>query len=160
MNRSQSTNDTYPAACRLAILQGLKPLREATQRLREAFHMQADRHSNDIKIGRTQLQDAVPMTYGQEIHAWASFLATDLEAMNTLAKRLCVFNLGATAIGTGICADLRFRHLPEGAFRVEKPEAVPPLLQIGPDGRFRKMPQPVQLLPAGQGIVRFLKGAA
>lgn len=110
VNRSQSTNDTYPAACRLAILQGLKPLREATQRLREAFHMQADRHSNDIKIGRTQLQDAVPMTYGQEIHAWASFLATDLEAMNTLAKRLCVFNLGATAIGTGICADLRFRH--------------------------------------------------
>lgn len=109
VNKSQSTNDTYPAACKLAILQGLEPLRQSTQKLREAFHSQADEHADDVKIGRTQLQDAVPMTYGQEIHAWASFLAGDLEAMRLLTRRLCVLNLGGTAIGTGICADLRFR---------------------------------------------------
>ncbi|KFI65790.1 aspartate ammonia-lyase [Bifidobacterium cuniculi] len=111
VNRSQSTNDTYPAACKLAICMGLDPLREATDRLREAFHALADRHRNDVTIGRTQLQDAVPMTFGQEFHAWASFMKLDLSAMDDLVPQLCDLNLGATAIGTGICADVRFRKL-------------------------------------------------
>ena len=110
VNRSQSTNDTYPAACKLAICGGLTPLAAAARRLRDAFHTLADRHADDVTIGRTQLQDAVPMTFGQEFHAWASFLKLDLQAMDALVDQLCDLNLGATAIGTGVCADLRFRE--------------------------------------------------
>ena len=109
VNRSQSTNDTYPAACKLAICRGLTPLAASAQRLRQAFHDLADRHAGDVTIGRTQLQDAVPMTFGQEFHAWATFLKLDLQAMDALVDALCDLNLGATAIGTGICADRRFR---------------------------------------------------
>lgn len=109
VNHSQSTNDTYPAACKLAICGGLAPLAESARRLRTAFHELADKHTNDVTIGRTQLQDAVPMTFGQEFHAWATFLKLDLQAMDALVGQLCDLNLGATAIGTGICADLRFR---------------------------------------------------
>ncbi|HAH52763.1 MAG TPA: aspartate ammonia-lyase [Bifidobacterium sp.] len=110
VNHSQSTNDTYPAACKLAIVDALHPLLDATGRLRKALHDLADKHANDVKLGRTQLQDAVPMTFGQEFHAFASFLKLDMEAMERLVPDLCVLNLGATAIGTGICADLRFRE--------------------------------------------------
>lgn len=110
VNRSQSTNDTYPAACKLAICGGLAPLAASARRLRDAFHALADRHADDVTIGRTQLQDAVPMTFGQEFHAWASFLKLDLQAMDALVGQLCDLNLGATAIGTGVCADLRFRE--------------------------------------------------
>lgn len=110
VNRSQSTNDTYPAACKLAICGGLTPLAAAARRLRDAFHALADRYADDVTIGRTQLQDAVPMTFGQEFHAWASFLKLDLQAMDALVDQLCDLNLGATAIGTGVCADLRFRE--------------------------------------------------
>ena len=109
VNHSQSTNDTYPAACKLAIVDALHPLIDATNQLRQAFHDLADRHSNDVKLGRTQLQDAVPMTFGQEFHAFASFLKLDMAAMERLVPDLTILNLGATAIGTGICADLRFR---------------------------------------------------
>lgn len=109
VNHSQSTNDTYPAACKLAIVDALHPLLEATDRLRQAFHDLADRHEKDVKLGRTQLQDAVPMTFGQEFHAFSSFLKLDMAAMKRLVPDLTVLNLGATAIGTGICADLRFR---------------------------------------------------
>lgn len=110
VNLSQSTNDTFPAACKLAICRGLDPLRQSTERLRKSFHNLADRHINDVKIGRTQLQDAVPMTFGQEFHAWASFMLLDLQAMDALIAQLCDLNLGATAIGTGICAHSQFRE--------------------------------------------------
>lgn len=109
VNHSQSTNDTYPAACKLAIVDALHPLLKSTDRLRQAFHDLADQHENDVKLGRTQLQDAVPMTFGQEFHAFSSFLRLDMAAMERLVPDLTVLNLGATAIGTGICADLRFR---------------------------------------------------
>ena len=109
VNHSQSTNDTYPAACKLAIVDALRPLINATNQLRQSLHNLADKHANDVKLGRTQLQDAVPMTFGQEFHAFASFLKLDMAAMEQLIPDLCVLNLGATAIGTGICADLRFR---------------------------------------------------
>ncbi|RSX55842.1 aspartate ammonia-lyase [Bifidobacterium dolichotidis] len=111
VNMSQSTNDTFPAACKLAIAMSVKPLKDACERLRESFHSLADKHKDDIKLGRTQLQDAVPMTYGQEFHAFASFLKLDLIAMDELVPKLGSLNLGATAIGTGICADPRFRAL-------------------------------------------------
>lgn len=110
MNHSQSTNDTYPAACKIALVDALGPMAEETRKLARAFHDLADRHANDVTIGRTQLQDAVPMTFGQEFHAFASFLKTDIAELEALVPQLTVLNLGATAIGTGICADLRFRN--------------------------------------------------
>ena len=109
VNHSQSTNDTYPAACKLALIDAIGPLAEETKKLTRAFHDLADKHTNDVTIGRTQLQDAVPMTYGQEFHAFASFLKSDLLALEHVVPQLTTLNLGATAIGTGICADLRFR---------------------------------------------------
>ena len=110
VNRSQSTNDTYPAACKLALIDAIGPLAEETRKLSRAFHDLADRHMHDVTIGRTQLQDAVPITYGQEFHAFASFLKADTAAVERLVPQLTTLNLGATAIGTGICADLRFRR--------------------------------------------------
>ena len=68
VNHSQSTNDTYPAACKLAIIDALGPLTEQCRNLARAFHALADKHIHDVTIGRTQLQDAVPMTFGQEFH--------------------------------------------------------------------------------------------
>lgn len=82
---------------------------ESTKKLAKAFHDLADKHINDVTIGRTQLQDAVPMTYGQEFHAFATLLKSDLAAFDRVVPLLAQLNLGATAIGTGICADLRFR---------------------------------------------------
>lgn len=110
VNHSQSTNDTYPAACKLAIVDALGPLTEQCRQLAGAFHDLADRHVNDVTIGRTQLQDAVPMTFGQEFHTYATFLKMDVAALEALIPQLTVLNLGGTAIGTGICADLRFRE--------------------------------------------------
>ena len=109
VNHSQSTNDTYPAACKLALIDAIGPLAEETRKLAKSFHDLADRHADDVTIGRTQLQDAVPMTYGQEFHAFASFLKADTAALERVVPLLMSLNLGATAIGTGICADLRFR---------------------------------------------------
>ncbi|PJM75939.1 aspartate ammonia-lyase [Bifidobacterium simiarum] len=110
VNHSQSTNDTYPAACKLALIDAIGPLAQSAKRLAKAFHDLADRHIEDVTIGRTQLQDAVPMTYGQEFHAFATLLKSDLNAFDHVVPQLAVLNLGATAIGTGICADLRFRE--------------------------------------------------
>jgi aspartate ammonia-lyase len=110
VNKSQSTNDTYPAACKLALINEIRPLVIACTTLAKAFHDLADRHINDVAIGRTQLQDAVPMTFGQEFHAFASFLKSDWLTLESLIPQLSELNLGATAIGTGICADLRFRE--------------------------------------------------
>ena len=110
VNMSQSTNDTYPAACRIAIVTALTPLIKETTRLALSFHDLADKHINDVTMGRTQLQDAVPMTFGQEFHAFASFLKSDARTLAAQISSLCVVNLGATAVGTGICADARFRE--------------------------------------------------
>ena len=100
VNESQSTNDTYPAACKLALIDALGPLAESTKKLAKAFHDLADKHINDVTIGRTQLQDAVPMTYGQEFHAFATLLKSDLAAFDRVVPLLAQLNLGATAIGT------------------------------------------------------------
>ena len=108
VNHSQSTNDTYPAACKLALIDAIGPLAEETKKLTRAFHDLADKHTNDVTIGRTQLQDAVPMTYGQEFHAFASFLKSDLLALEHVVPQLTTLNLGATAIGTGINADEQY----------------------------------------------------
>ncbi|MFT8704131.1 aspartate ammonia-lyase [Bifidobacterium aquikefiricola] len=109
VNKSQSTNDTYPAAARLAIIEALDTIIDSARRLSRSFRALAQRTMHDVTIGRTQLQDAVPMTFGQEFMAFANILESDITAFTDYRKPLSTMNLGGTAIGTGICSDARFR---------------------------------------------------
>ncbi len=111
VNKSQSTNDTYPAACRLALIFALRPLMQSLRALSMSFQALARRSADMVKLGRTQLQDAVPMTFGQEFGAFGSILDDDLAKLSVQSDALRVVNLGGTAIGTGICSDARFRGL-------------------------------------------------
>jgi len=108
VNMSQSTNDAYPTAVRLAILLSHHDLVNALRSLREALDAKAEEFSDVIKMGRTQLQDAVPMTLGQEFASWATTLGEDIDRIAGLAELLTEVNLGGTAIGTGINADARY----------------------------------------------------
>jgi aspartate ammonia-lyase len=102
VNRSQSTNDVYPTALRLAILSHCAPLSVALERLAEAFEDRAKAFRNIRKVGRTQLQDAVPMTLGQEFAGFAMTVQEDVEIMRRLKNLLLEVNLGGTAIGTQV----------------------------------------------------------
>jgi aspartate ammonia-lyase len=111
VNMSQSTNDTYPTAARLAIAFSDDPLIEAVEKLRAALEEKAEEFKDVIKLGRTQLQDAVPMTLGQEFHGFSATLGKDIERMHELGKLFCEVNLGGTAIGTGINTDPAYTPL-------------------------------------------------
>lgn len=118
VNMGQSTNDVYPTALKLAIYTGIFRLVEAMGHLRAAFQRKADEFRDILKMGRTQLQDAVPMTLGQEFSTYAVMLAEDEERLKEAALLIREINLGATAIGTGINAHPRYaalacRHLAE-----------------------------------------------
>ncbi|MFD1329176.1 aspartate ammonia-lyase [Mycoplana ramosa] len=102
VNLSQSTNDVYPTAIRLAILLSQEKLREALDLLACAFAVKADSFSDVMKLGRTQLQDAVPMTLGQEFGAFATTMREDVARLNEITSLFREINLGGTAIGTGI----------------------------------------------------------
>ena len=104
VNASQSTNDVYPTALRLAAWTGIGRLLLALAGLREAFDQKAKAFENILKIGRTQLQDAVPMTLGQEMLAYAVMLGEDEQRLSEARALMLEVNLGATAIGTGINA--------------------------------------------------------
>jgi aspartate ammonia-lyase len=104
VNASQSTNDVYPTALRLAAWIGIDELLREMAALREAFEAKATEFSDIMKIGRTQLQDAVPMTLGQEFLAFAVMIGEDEARLNEARMLLAEVNLGATAIGTGINA--------------------------------------------------------
>jgi aspartate ammonia-lyase len=108
VNMAQSTNDAYPTAARLAIAFSDDPLIEAVQNLRLALNAKAEEFKDVIKLGRTQLQDAVPMTLGQEFHGWSATLGKDIERMEELGKLFCDVNMGGTAIGTGINTDPKY----------------------------------------------------
>lgn len=105
VNLSQSTNDAYPTSARLAILFSHCDLVVSLTGLRNAFQTKANEFSEILKIGRTQLQDAVPMTLGQEFQAYATTLGEDIDRVTGLSDLLKEINLGGTAIGTGINAD-------------------------------------------------------
>lgn len=112
VNMAQSTNDAYPSAIRVGLLLGYDVLLEALSKLRDAFAQKGEEFAKVIKMGRTQLQDAVPMTLGQEFHAFATTLTEDLDRMRLLVPDLLrEVNLGGTAIGTGINADPRYQFL-------------------------------------------------
>lgn len=111
VNMSQSTNDVYPTALRLSAYTGISSLIEAMSLLRHEFELKAAEFATVLKIGRTQLQDAVPMTLGQEFSAYAVMLEEDEERLREAAALMCEINLGATAIGTGITTHRDYAHL-------------------------------------------------
>lgn len=102
VNLAQSTNDAYPTALRLATLQSVPQLVEALAELCDALHEKAIEFSDVIKMGRTQLQDAVPMTLGQEFEAFSVTLAEDIHRIKEGEKLFLELSLGGTAIGTGL----------------------------------------------------------
>src|SRR5258705_2829658 len=104
VNMSQSTNDVYPTALKLAAYSGIMRLVEAMAVLRQSFEAKSEEFKDVIKMGRTQLQDAVPMTLGQEFSTYATMLGEDEDRLREAALLICEINLGATAIGTGINA--------------------------------------------------------
>jgi aspartate ammonia-lyase len=108
VNASQSTNDVYPTAVKLALHLAAERLLEAMDELRLAFDAKAAEFTDILKLGRTQLQDAVPMTLGQEFGAYAVTLGEDQDRLAEAITLLREINLGATAIGTGLNADPRY----------------------------------------------------
>ena len=104
VNIGQSTNDVYPSALKVATWFGIAGLIDAMATLRNAFEAKAAEFSHIIKMGRTQLQDAVPMTLGQEFSTYAVMLGEDEQRLREASMLICEINLGATAIGTGITA--------------------------------------------------------
>jgi aspartate ammonia-lyase len=118
VNLSQSTNDAYPTALRLAVNLMLKDILAAMGELKAALEEKEKEFADVLKMGRTQLQDAVPMTLGQEFGAYAVMIGEDMERLREASDLLKEINLGATAIGTGInsppgYADLVTRKLRE-----------------------------------------------
>jgi aspartate ammonia-lyase len=111
VNMAQSTNDVYPTALRLAVIFATVPLVRALQDLAYAFKAKAVEFADVLKIGRTQLQDAVPMTLGQEFDAFHTTVKEDIDRLREAAALFREVNLGATAIGTGITADPRYASL-------------------------------------------------
>ena len=104
VNLSQSTNDVYPTAVKLALHNGIEGLREAMRQLCDSFLKKGDEFNAFLKMGRTQLQDAVPMTLGQEFSAFAHTILEDVDRLGEAQALIREINMGATAIGTRINA--------------------------------------------------------
>jgi aspartate ammonia-lyase len=105
VNLSQSTNDAYPTAVKIALIKANESLIKVLKNLIDSFRLKGVDFSHIIKMGRTQLQDAVPMTLGQEFEAYATTLAEEIQRLEQNVKLFLEVNMGATAIGTGINAD-------------------------------------------------------
>jgi len=104
VNLSQSTNDVYPTAVKIALHVSIESLRAAMSALAAAFLHKGEEFSAYVKMGRTQLQDAVPMTLGQEFTAFGHTILEDVERLSEAQALIREINMGATAIGTGINA--------------------------------------------------------
>ncbi|HJV64301.1 MAG TPA: aspartate ammonia-lyase [Geomonas sp.] len=104
VNCSQSTNDAYPTAFRLALYRKLTLLMGSLEYLQKSFAVKGVEFADVLKMGRTQLQDAVPMSLGQEFSAYATTIGEDIERVREARQLILEINLGATAIGTGINA--------------------------------------------------------
>ena len=118
VNKSQSTNDAYPTGFRLGLFHKVDQLEAELSLLIGAFNAKGDEFADILKMGRTQLQDAVPMSLGQEFHAFAVLLGEEIPRLRNNANLLLEVNLGATAIGTGLNTpegyqDCVVRHLHE-----------------------------------------------
>lgn len=114
VNCSQSTNDAYPTAFRLALYRKMDVYLQALKKLETAFLKKGTEFSKVLKMGRTQLQDAVPMTLGEEFNGFASSIREDIKRLKEAQQLITIVNMGGTAIGTGI-------NTPEGyAARCQK----------------------------------------
>ncbi|MCP4750373.1 MAG: aspartate ammonia-lyase [Proteobacteria bacterium] len=105
VNLSQSTNDAYPTSVKIALFNANKTLIEVLEELISSFRRKAEEFADVIKMGRTQLQDAVPMTLGQSFEAYAATFEDEVQRLLENADLFLEVNMGATAIGTGINAD-------------------------------------------------------
>ncbi|HWR29632.1 MAG TPA: aspartate ammonia-lyase [Negativicutes bacterium] len=108
VNLSQSTNDIYPTALRIAAIRLLQPLSEACAQLQGALQKKEAEFAGILKLGRTEMQDAIPITLGQEFSAWAEAIARDRWRLYKVEERLREVNLGGTAIGTGLNAERKY----------------------------------------------------
>ncbi len=118
INLSQSTNDAYPTALKVALIYSNSKIVNVLKELIYSFRRKANEFASVIKMGRTQLQDAVPMTLGQEFESYAATLEEEVVRLQNNAELFLEVNLGGTAIGTGINADPKFseysiKHLAE-----------------------------------------------
>lgn len=118
VNASQSTNDAYPTGFRIAVYHSIQNLIDKITYLKQAFEHKAEAFADVLKMGRTQLQDAVPMTVGQEFKAFAVLLDEEIRNLARTIQLLLEVNLGATAIGTGLntpqgYSALAVKHLAE-----------------------------------------------
>lgn len=118
VNMSQSTNDFIPTSIKVALLMMSKDMKVELKALRNAFFDLGQKHIDNLKMGRTEYQDAVPMTSGQEFHSFAAALEWEYGNIEAAEKSLMVINMGATAIGTQINAPMDFsptcaKHLSE-----------------------------------------------
>jgi aspartate ammonia-lyase len=111
VNLSQSTNDVYPTALRIAAQFALHELESALGQLKDAFIAKSREFDDIVKMGRTQLQDAVPMTLGQEFHAYGVTIGEDIDRLREAGTLIREINMGATAIGTGINTDPRYAEI-------------------------------------------------
>ncbi|MGE0703436.1 MAG: aspartate ammonia-lyase, partial [Vicinamibacterales bacterium] len=111
VNMSQSTNDVFPTSTRVALLLGHQPLADAARNLARSLEQKARDFRHVLKTGRTHLQDAVPMTLGQEFSGYAACIDRGVADLDNAATQLAELNLGATAIGTGLNAGEDYRRL-------------------------------------------------
>jgi aspartate ammonia-lyase len=111
VNMSQSTNDVYPTAIKVGLQFAIRRLIDAMEVLRVAFHDKSEAFAGILKMGRTQLQDAVPMTLGQEFSTFAVMLEEDQQRLREAADLVREINLGGTAVGTGINTDPSYAAL-------------------------------------------------
>ena len=130
VNMGQSTNDVFPTATRLALLLGAGPLVSAGRSLAESLSDKANEFAAVIKTGRTHLQDAVPMTLGQEFSGYAACIERGAEDVATLSEQLRELNIGATAVGTGLNAGEEFRRLVVGYLARDTTLPVTPAINL------------------------------
>ncbi len=108
VNFGQSTNDVFPSCGKMAVLKLIANAQEQLHRLEAALMKKSEEFDSVIKMGRTQLQDAVPIRLGQEFHAYASAIRRDIRRFDNAKEEIKSLNLGGTAIGTGLNADVQY----------------------------------------------------
>ncbi|MFK8265039.1 aspartate ammonia-lyase [Capnocytophaga cynodegmi] len=136
VNLSQSTNDAYPTTIKLAIIRMNDSLVKHLKQLVDAFRNKGKEFADVIKMGRTQLQDAVPMTLGQEFEAFAATLEEEITRLNNLSDLFLEINMGGTAIGTGLNAPKKFSKICADKLAAATGEAFVPaadLVEATPD---------------------------
>jgi fumarate hydratase class II len=108
VNMSQSSNDTFPTAMYIAAAERLNALMSEVQKVRDAIDAKAKEYADVVKIGRTHLQDATPLTVGQEMSGWASLIERDIERLKMVMPGVLELAIGGTAVGTGLNAPPEF----------------------------------------------------